>query len=128
MTTWLEDLRHAARALARSRGIAVAAILTLGLGIGASTAVFSIVEGVLLRALPYPEPARIVQVSQLNTTGKPTATSQPNFEDWHAESHSFQALARYASFPTTVVGGSEPVRVRAAAVSGEFFEAFGAQP
>jgi putative ABC transport system permease protein len=128
LTSALQDLRHAARSLARSRGFAVVSVGTLALGIGATTAIFSVVDGVLLRPLRYPDSDRMVQVWQLGRTGRPSSASEPNVQEWHDWSRSFSALTFYESGVAPVVGGSEPVRGRAAAVSREFFDVLRTRP
>ena len=77
----MHDLRHALRLLWKTPGFSLVAILTLGLGIGACTAIYTVVYGVLLRPLPYPAPDRVMQLSQVNPRGVPISFSDPNFED-----------------------------------------------
>jgi predicted permease len=104
-------------------------IATLALGLGASTMIFSVVNGVLLTPLPYPEPERIVRVRQVNENGLAgNNISEPNFSDLRRQTRSFAALARYAGGVQPVSGGSEPTRVRTASVSGEFFDVVGIRP
>jgi predicted permease len=123
------DMRHGARALRRSSGFAVAAISTLALGVGAATAVFSVVNGVLLTPLPYPEPDRIVRVFQIDGTGRLMGNvSEPNFLDWQALRHSFEAMAQIQSGPLPVAVDGEVAMTSTAAVSREFFDVFGVGP
>ena len=123
------DFRFTLRSLRRSPGFFAVTVLTLALGIGATTAIFSVVNGVLLRGLPYPNPDRIVRVYQVGEGGQKGQISDPNFEDWKARSRSFSALAQMSSGGTvSVTGAQEPVRARAAAVSAEFFDALGVRP
>ena len=127
--TVLQDLRYAARSLARSTGFTAAAVLTLALGIGATTALFSVVHGVLLRPLPYPDSERIVRAWQVNAEGNRGNVSDANFADLRAGSRSFAALAEMAlSTAVSVTGGDEPVRVPQARVSREFLAVMGVQP
>jgi putative ABC transport system permease protein len=133
MDTLLRELRHAARALWRARGFAGLTALTLALGIGATTAIFSVVHGVLLRALPYREPERIVHLWQVNAREQerfPQAqVSEPNFEDWRTQTRSFRAMALVRrGGPTTVTAVGEPVRAVVATVSGAFFDVMGVRP
>ena len=94
MDRLLQDLRYTVRQLARAPGFALITVLTLGLGIGATTTLFSVVHGVLLQALPYPAPERIVRVFEIGRDGgRPANMSDPNFADLAAESRSFEALA-----------------------------------
>ncbi|HVE78593.1 MAG TPA: ADOP family duplicated permease, partial [Gemmatimonadaceae bacterium] len=129
METFARELRHVTRALLRTPGFFAVTVLTLGLGIGATTAIFSVIHGVLLRPLPYPEPDRIVQAWQLDAAGNQMQVSDPNFEDWRAQSRSFAALAEFqGAGVTSVSGGAEPVRARVASVSADFFRALGVRP
>jgi putative ABC transport system permease protein len=129
MERLLQDLRYAFRRLLKNPGFAAIIILTLALGIGATTAIFSVVSGVLLRPLPYPQPERIAQLWQVGAEGNRMAFSDPNFADLHAQSRSFEALAQVGlASLASVSGGSEPARVRTAAVSRDFFAVLGAQP
>ena len=106
---FLRDVRYGVRLLFRSKAFAIVAILTLGLGIGAATAVFSVVDGVLLQPLPYPDPDRIVRLYQVNGSGRRTnSVSEPNFEDWKSGTRSFSAMAEMSSGQTPVIIGAEP--------------------
>jgi predicted permease len=130
---WLRDfgrdLRIAFRGLARVPSFSVTAILTIGLGIGAAAAMFTVVDGILLRPLPYPQADRIVQLFQINDKGRRGANvSEPNFLDWQAQTRGFAAMAETAAFPQTVTGAGEPQSARVAAVSKDFFDVFGTRP
>ncbi|PYJ09055.1 MAG: permease [Verrucomicrobia bacterium] len=124
----IADLKYALRSLAKHPGFAATAILTLALGIGASTAIFSVLDATLLRPLPYPNQERIVELRELDETGRGMSFAQPNVDDLRARSRSFDALAQYAAWPQAVAGGSEPVRTNASAVSGDFFRVLGVTP
>ena len=125
---FLQDFRYALRQMRRAPGFAVAAIFTLALGIGASTAIFSVADAVLLRPLPYPDPQRIVRIWEQAPDGHSMNLAQPNFDDFRTQSHSFASLAEYGYGLESMTGGSEPVRVTAAAVSSDFFKTLGVQP
>jgi predicted permease len=130
---WLRDfardLRIAFRGLARVPSFSVTAILTIGLGIGAAAAMFTVVDGVLLRPLPYPESDRIVQLFQISEQGRRGANvSEPNFLDWQAQTRGFAAMAEIAAFAQTVTGAGQPQSVRVAAVSKDFFVVLGTRP
>jgi predicted permease len=124
----LADLRYAARSLAGNPGFTGVSVLTLALGIGASTAIFSVVDAVLLRALPYPNPGKIVRVWEQAPDGHRMNLADPNFDDFRTRSDTFADLAIYADWLSSVSGGSEPVRVNIAEVSSGFFEALGVDP
>jgi predicted permease len=127
MTIW-QDLKYAARMLRARLGFAFAAVLSLALGIGASTIIFSIVDGVLLRPLPYPEPERIVQLKEVSERRSQMPVTQPNFEDVRNGNHTLAGLAAYAGGVITVTGGAEPVRAGTYAVTEDFFNVCGVQP
>jgi putative ABC transport system permease protein len=122
------DVHFGFRTLAKSPGFTAAAVLTLALGIGASTAIFSVVDAVLLSPLPYPNPQKIVRVWEQTASGHRIQLADPNFEDFRTQNRTLSALAEYAALPLAVAGGSEPVRANAAIVSRDFFKALGVQP
>ncbi|HSK75824.1 MAG TPA: ABC transporter permease [Thermoanaerobaculia bacterium] len=129
MTHLLQDLRYGLRGLARSPGFTAAAVLTLALGIGANTAMFSLVDAVLLRPLPYPHPERLVRVRAVNPEKGQDANLNPlDFADYRRQARSFKDLAAMATPTFSLTGGGEPERVRGALVSSNFFRAFGARP
>ena len=127
------DLRYAGRSLGRSPGFAVLAVLIMALGIGANTAVFSVVNTVLLKPLSYQDPDRIVTLSTSWTKGVAAdplskQVSIPDFWDWRDQSSSFEAMAYYASRETPVMAGSTAEYAQAARVSAEFFRVFAVEP
>jgi predicted permease len=123
------DLRFGARVLWRAPGFAAIAILTLGLGIGAATAVFSVVDGVLLKPLPYPNPDRIVRLFQVGADGRRGGNvSDLNFEDWKQSTHSFAAMAEMSSSPQPAVVRGQSDMIAGAAVSRDFFDVMGVRP
>jgi predicted permease len=124
----MNDLRFAFRQLFKNPAFTLVAALTLALGIGASTAIFSVLDAVLLRPLPYPNQERLVEARELNEAGRGMPFAQPNFDDLAARSHSFEAIASYAAWPQAVAGGSEPTRTNVCAVSRDFFRVLGAAP
>jgi putative ABC transport system permease protein len=106
------DIRYALRLLTRQPGFALVAIATLALGIGASTAIFTVVDGVLLKPLPYPSSDRLVQVAERSVRlGVPMTVAPLNFLDWQRDSHSFEGLAAYELRPTTLTDRGESERV-----------------
>jgi putative ABC transport system permease protein len=124
----MADLRHAFRTLARRPAFTLVAVLTLAAGIGANTAIFSVVNGVLLRPLPYAEPDRIVRLWEQSQRGTRTDVSHPNFLDWRASARSFEVLAEYSGGTETVLGGREAVFADVYTVTDGFFRVFGVAP
>src|SRR5204862_6435883 len=114
----LQDLRPAARPLVRNCGFTIVAVLTLTLGIGACTGIFSIVDAVLLRPLPYPEAEKIVSLREVDAKSRQITFAEPNFLDVRARNHTLAAAAQHNMPLTTLLGGGEPVRTRVAHVSG----------
>jgi len=128
METVLQDVRYALRMLRKSSGLAAIAVLTLALGIGATTAIFSVVYGVLLRPLPYEKPEQIVRLWEVNASANRVNFTDPNFDDLRQQSESLQGLAEYGAWPQSVSGGSEPTRAMTASVSRDFFPLMRVQP
>ncbi len=124
----LQDLRYGARSLRKSPSFTLMAVLTLALGVGANTATFSVVRGVLLRPLPYPHPERLVAAWETSSAGRPMAAAWSNFADWRREATTFEALAAYQSYSGTVLGGELPTVARLAPVSEGFFRVMGVAP
>jgi predicted permease len=122
------DCRYGVRQLRKNPGFTAVAILTLALGIGATTAIFSVVYGVLLRPLPYPNPNRIMAVFEVNSRGTWSHLADPNFDDFRDQNHSFQAIAKYNNNIVSVSGASQPIRTAGAGVTPGFFTVFGVQP
>src|SRR5438477_2874492 len=132
MRNWIDDLRYGFRAVRRSPGFAVGAILVLALGIGANTAIFSIVNAALLRPLPYEDASRLMQVWHV-----PPAKSFPgmtlfsvspaNYLDWQAQNRSFEQMAAYG-FASFNVGGERPEAIRGSSVAPGFFSILRVQP
>jgi predicted permease len=123
-----QDFRYAARALGKNPGVPAIVVFTLALAIGATTTIFSVVYGVLLRPLPYRDSSRIMAIFEVNSKGRPARLADPNFDDFRAQSRSFQAIAKYAFGVASVSGGSQPTRTTVAAVSPDFLKVFGIQP
>src|SRR5579884_1101174 len=129
----MRDLKFALRQLRKSPGFAATAVLMLALGIGATTAIFSIVEGVLLRPLPFPEPERLVSLSDilqgadLSGNGDAGVTSQ-DIRNYTRDTHSFQSLGGYGQTAFELSGAGEPAQVNAARMSAGVFPALGVQP
>ena len=122
------DVRYGLRQLRKNPGFTTVAVLTLALGIGATTAIFSVVYGVLLRPLPYPAADRLTAIFEVTSKGRPARLADPNFADFRDQSRSFEAMAKYRQGIVSVSGGSQPTRTTAAHVSEGFLRVFGVQP
>jgi putative ABC transport system permease protein len=127
MQTLWQDLRYGARMLSKNRGFTLIAVITLALGIGANTAIFSLVNAVLLRPLPYRDAERIVAIQELNPKGDLIQVTSPNFLDWRAQNTVFEHLAAIRWRQSNLAGEGQAERVEGAITSANFFEVFGAQ-
>jgi predicted permease len=123
-----EDVRYALRTLRKRPGFAVVCILTLGLGIGASTAIFSVVNGVLLRPLPYPHSSRLVRIEESHPGGSAANFTYASYLDLERESQSLESISAFRPWSFNLTGDGEPEQVTGALVSGSFFSALGIQP
>ena len=131
MESTIRDLRFAFRALFKRPGFTVIALVALALGIGANTAIFSLVNAVLLRPLPFPEPDRLVWVFGNIRNGPNRASVSPlDFLDYRNQNKTFEQFAASYSMtlPATLTGGGEPERLQASSVSGNYFQTFGVAP
>ena len=128
MNTLLHDLRYGVRMLVKNPSFTAVAVLTLALGIGATTAIFSVVHGVLLRSLPYPKPEQLVSIREVAADGHLMQFTDPNFDDLRAANRSFVGMAKLSSWEVTVSGGSVSARVGVASVSRDFFHIMGVAP
>jgi putative ABC transport system permease protein len=120
-----QDINYAVRSLARSPGYTMMAIAVLALGIGATSAIFSFVDGVLLKPLPYRDPNRLVQVWEKSPQGDRNYVSALNFADWQRQQRVFEGIAAYSTAPATLSTGTEPIQLDASRVSASYFEVFG---
>jgi predicted permease len=130
MRNLLRNIRHAVRSLARAPGYTTAFVLTLGLGIGLNTAIFSVINGVLLSPLPYPDSDRIVYVRQpAVAAGVPNASfSFEEVQDYREQSRTLDRFVEYGDWTFTVVGDDEPHRAVGGLVTGDYFEVLGLTP
>jgi len=128
MTGMAQDIRYALWQLRKSPGFTAVAVITLALGIGVNTALFSVVNGVLLNPLRYAEPDRLIALSTRTPNYDFASISYPNYLDWVHENHSFSALAAYRPDDFNLTGRGEPERVPAEMVSASFFPLLGVQP
>src|SRR5215211_5388559 len=128
MRTLLQDVRYAVRTLLRQPGFAAVAVVTLALGIGANTAIFSVIDAALLRSLSYREPGRLVHLweTKRDRDFERREASYPDFLDLRAQgAEVFEGLAGYTSRPVTLADGGEATRARGAAVTSNFFDLLG---
>src|SRR5271170_1389377 len=128
MDSFWQDFKYGVRQLLKNPGVTAVMVLTLALAIGATTAIFSVVYGVLLRPLPYSESSRIMAVFEVSSTGRPNRVADPNFDDFRDQNRSFQAIAKYNDDVVSVSGGSQPTRTTVSSVSPDFLKVFGIQP
>src|SRR5499426_1316260 len=123
-----QDLRYGARMLLKNPGFTAGVVLTLALGIGANAALFSVVNGVLLNPLPFPQPAQLVMLHQSKPNFEQGAIPYPNFRDWQKDNQTFSSMAIMRGFAFSLTGAGEAERVSARLVSGEFFSVLGVNP
>jgi putative ABC transport system permease protein len=131
METFVQDLRYSLRTLAKAPGYTAVAVLTLALGVGANAAIFSVLQAVVLRDLPYRDPDRITVMWTRNIRQNlPDGTSYLNFRDWRAQSKQFEAMAAYVrpEFTRNTLGGADTARIQVGVVGEGFFELLGAAP
>src|SRR5213593_1996772 len=128
----INDLRYALRMLLKSRGFTAVAVLTLALGIGASTAIFTVVNAVLLKALPYREPERIVMLwtdnASLNLGFHELPPAPPDLLDWRRQARSFEQIAAFRSRPADLSEQGDPERVGGVQATANLFSLLGTQP
>ena len=125
MRDLLHDTRYAVRMLLKAPGYLAACLVTLALGIGANTAIFSFIDGILLTPLPYAEADRIVRVLERPPRNERSVVSTLNFLDWQEDNDVFEFMAAQTGWTVTLTGVSEPVLLRGGQVSARFFDIFG---
>jgi putative ABC transport system permease protein len=124
-----QDVRYALRSLGRAPGFTLVTLLTLALGIGGTTAIFSVVDGILLRPLPYPQPDAIVSVARVSRTSRADgAFAAADFIDYKRDTRSFAALAGFRQDIIDMTGGTEPIRLTTLETTAEFFNVLGLPP
>src|SRR5919199_6966163 len=130
MKILLQDLRYGLRMLLKNPGFTLVAVAALALGIGANSAIFSVVNSLLLRPLPFEQPGGLVQVWEtIPQRGRfEVPASFPNFADWRDQNHVFEQMVAYSDWSFNLTGAAEPERIRGAVVSPEFFPALGIKP
>src|SRR5919112_3715153 len=127
MTLW-QDVRYGLRAMRANVGFTAVAVLALALGVGANTAIFSVVNAVLLRPLAYPNAERVVAIQELNPEGRRVQVTPANFLDWRAQSTVYEHLAAIYARTSNLAAGEEAERIDLAMTSADFFEVFGVRP
>ena len=128
METLFQDLRYGWRKLVKSPGFTAVAVATLALGIGANTALFSVINGVLLSPLPFPQPDRLVTLHENKPNFEGGSVSYPNFRDWRRESHTFSSLALARTYAFSLTGTGEAEQVSGEFISSDFFSVLGVKP
>src|SRR6266571_7211307 len=124
----MQDLRFGVRMITKSPGFAAVAILTLALGIGANTALFSVVNGVLLNPLPYPQPGQLVSLYEKEPDAQEISVTYLNFLDWRKDTTTFASMASYRHDDFNFTGADKPERLRGEMVSAGLFPLLGVRP
>ncbi len=127
MTLW-QDVRYGVRAMRANPGFTAVAVIALALGVGANTAIFSVVNAVLLRPLQYPNAERILAIQELNAEGRRVQVTPANFLDWREQATAFEHMAAILSRTANLAAGEEAERIDLAMTSADFFEVFGVRP
>jgi predicted permease len=126
--TFLQDVRYAARSLIKQPGFTITAVIALAIGSGANTAIFSVVRGVLLKSLPFPEADRLVVVGEVSAGGELTTLPYQNYLDWRSEQHVFTDMSARLPVGGILTGEGEPERVFGRSVTASFFSTLGIPP
>ncbi len=124
----LQDLKYALRQLRKSPGFTTVAVLTLALGLGANSALFSVINGVLLNPLPFPNPDQLVALHENKPNFQGGSISYANFRDWQKDNHTFAAMAVARPYAFSLTGTGEPEQVNAEFVTSDFFSLLGVTP
>jgi len=128
MTTFLQDMRYGVRMLLKDKGVTFVVILALALGIGANTAIFSVVDAVLLRPLPYAESDRLVFLNETAKSMDEISISYPNFTDWRNQNHVFEKIGVHNRESYNLTGAGEAERIVTGQVSADMFAALRVNP
>lgn len=128
MSELRQDLRYAFRQLRRNPAFTTMALLTLVVGIGATTAIFSVADAVILRPLPYPDPDRLVRIQETTPRGEPFSVSDANYLDFREQSRTFSEMAAYREAPVALTGDGQPERLAGVAATHTLFDLLGADP
>jgi predicted permease len=128
MTALLQDLRYAVRQSLKKTGLTAVVVITIALGVGANTALFSVVNGVLLNPLPYPQPEQLVTLHESKPNFETGSVSYPNFVDWRKDNRTFSAMAIARSYTFSLTGTGDAIQVNGEFVSSDFFSTLGVKP
>lgn len=128
MQNLLQEFRYALRGFRRSPGFSLVVILTLALGIGANTAIFSVIDAVLLQPLPYPDAERLVRLAESSQKSEGFSVTWLNYQNWRRDNHSFEEMAAYEWRHMTLTGRGDPLLARSGMVTSQFFHLLGMQP
>src|SRR3954447_7651765 len=128
MTGLLQDLRYAIRQFRKGPGLVAVVVITIALGIGANTALFSVVNGVLLNPLPYPHPEQLVSLRESKANFDFGTIPYLNFRDWRKSNHTFAAMAVWRGSAFSLTGSGEAEQVSGEFISSDFFPIFGTKP
>src|SRR5580704_4231672 len=128
MQSLLSHLRYTIRLLLKSPGFTITTVLIMGLAIGANTAIFSLVDAVLLESLPYPDPGRLVKISEYNPTYSMMPVAYPDYLDWRTNQHSFEDIAVFRKDSLNLTGSGDPERLNGAFVTASYFRVLGVTP
>ena len=128
MRSLISHLRYTIRLLLKSPGFTITTVLIMGLAIGANTAIFSLVDAVLLESLPYPEPERLFTIIEANASYPKMSVSYPDYVDWRANQHSFADMAVFRRDNFNLTGNGDPAWVHGAFVTSSYFRVLGFGP
>src|ERR1039457_6647144 len=128
MGTFWQDIRYGFRMLAKRPGITLVAVLTLALGVGANTAIFSVVDAVLLRPLPYKQPDRLVFLTEDSHQVPGMSISMADFNDWRATNTVFESMAPYSAARTILTGNGDPESLQVRQITAGLFPTVGGRP
>src|SRR6202142_3626098 len=128
MTGLLQDLRYALRQFVKTPGVTLIVVITIALGVGANTALFSVVNGVLLNPLPYPQPDQLVTLHESKPNFNTGSVSYPNFLDWQKDNHTLSSMAVSRSYSFSLTGLGSAEQAQAQLVTPDFFPILGVKP
>jgi predicted permease len=128
MNGFLQDLRYAVRQFVKTPGLTLIVVITIALGVGANTALFSVVNGVLLNPLPYPQPEQLVTLHESKPNFESGSISFPNFRDWRKDNHTFSAMAISRGYAFSLTGAGDAIQANGEFVASDFFSILGVKP